>query len=156
LVTINSPNDMLLSAESNGVLYLPQLTTGSGFPLFLSADLNGFVSLPALVSLTISSSLREVRGGSVSLPGLLSYTNATVTNDAADTFTLQGNQPFSETTNFGVVIQTGTLVNNGVLSLVNSSTNTLPEGVTINGSGVLITNVGSTVRISGDLLGNTT
>ena len=150
-----------LNALSGGEISLPLLTTDQGGETrILAQGSESTINIPELTSLISDqgnnqSALEFTQGGTVIDPDLTSYVDVAITTDATGTFPVPANQtisiPGSTTT-----INTGTIVDQGNLSLQSSAVLKINGGLTINGQGGLSTSSNSTLEVSGNLEGNIT
>ena len=151
-----------VQALGGGDVELAALTTLSGGPLQLESDgagsmldISTLTSFQGGNSATDSSGLQVTHAGTVLDPNLTTFTNLTITTDPTATFTVPANQTFSFP-NSTTTISTGTLLDQGSLSVQGGATLNVKGGLEVNGSGILTTASGSTIDVSGNLLGNTT
>ena len=93
-------------------------------------------------------------GGTVIDPELGSISNLTIATDSTATLSVPSYQTFSFTGGANA-IQTGTLDIEGTVSVQSTATLNVEGSITVTGQGVLSTSPGSTIEVSGNLLGDT-
>jgi RHS repeat-associated protein len=156
----NYPAATQFEALAGGSLTLPALKTINTGTVVLESDgTNSLLDLPALtlfdeVNGWTASVLQDSNGGTLIDPSLSGLSGVNLVGDATGTFTITASLGLTitgGTTN----VQVGTLVDQGDLSIQNGATLNLQGGLTVNGAGVLTAASGSTIEISGNLLGNT-
>ena len=135
MITSTSP---YVQIESNGA--------GSSVDLFA---LTSFIGASGVPELTVTG------GGEVIDPNLTTFSNVTITTDPTGSFTVPVGQTFSFPSGT-TTINTGTVLDQGNLSVESNAILTVEGGLTINGQGGISVSSGSTVDVSGNLLGNTT
>ncbi len=128
--------------------YVQVESNGSGSTINLS-DLTSFAGNSGYAKLTITG------GGTVLDPDLTTFSDVTITTDSTATFTVPANQTFSFPSGM-TTVNTGTLLDQGNMSVQNNTTLNIEGGLTINGQGGLSIGTSSTMEVSGNLLGNTT
>jgi YD repeat-containing protein len=150
-----------IQALSGGNVDLPALPKISGGPVLIKSDGAGSeLNVPALTSFQGNeadghgSTLQITNGGRV-LDSTLSQVNGvSLIGDASGTFTISAS--FGFTISGGTsTVQTGTLLDEGNLSIQAGATLNIEGGLSITGSGILSSVPGSTIEISGNLLGTT-
>jgi hypothetical protein len=136
-----------LQAINTGSLYLESEGTGSA------------LNVPALTSFADSggwtnSLLQASDGGTVVDPGLSQLNDVNLVSTSPGTFTIS---PGSGLTIGGgtITIQAGTLIDQGNLGVQAGTTLDTEDALTVDGSGILTTEPGSTIQLSGNLLGTT-
>ncbi|MFI5460129.1 MAG: RHS repeat-associated core domain-containing protein [Isosphaerales bacterium] len=136
LKTINTGTVVLESDGTGSVLNVGVLTS--------FAEANGWTY----------STLQASNGGTVVDPGLSQLNGVNLIGSSTGTFTIS---PSLGLTISGgtITVQTGTLVDEGNLSVQAGATLNIEGGLSVNGSGILTSAPGSTIEVSGNLLGNT-
>ena len=99
------------------------------------------------------SSLQLTNGGTID-SNLSGLNSVNLIGDSTGAFTLSASLGLSITGGTSTV-QTGTLIDQGSLSVKSGATLNLQGGLSIDDSGILSTVPGSTLNVSGNLLGNT-
>ncbi len=154
-------NFFFVQALQGGQTDLPALaaiTTSSPYVQVESDGSGSTVNLPALTSFAGSSGLAALTvtdGGTVLDPNLTTFSNVTITTDPTATLTVPASQTFtfpSGTT----TVNTGTLLDQGNMSVQGKATLNIQGDLTINGEGALSVSSNATLDVSGNLLGNTT
>ena len=146
-----------VQALAGGDVELPRLAQIPGGPVQLEATGSGSVlDVPALASFTGSNgaSLTITSGGTVKDPELSQINGVSLIGDSTGTFTISSSLGFTITGGTSNV-QTGTLLDEGNLGVQPGATLNIEGGLSVNGSGILTTAPGSTIEISGNLLGTT-
>ncbi len=148
-------------ALAGGDLEVPLLGAIGGGPVLLESD--GAGSLLDLSSLTsfqgISgksqvSALQVTNSGTVLDTHLSSISGVSLIGDSNGTFTITANLGLSIAGGTSTA-QVGTLIDQGDLNVQSTGTLNLEGGLSVNGSGILTSAPGSTILISGNLLGTT-
>ncbi len=150
-----------VQALAGGDVQLPALTQLSGGPVQLESDGTGSqLSVSALISfqgrgtITDYSSLQITNGGTVTDTDLSAISGVSLVGDATGSFTLSASLGLSVSAGTSTV-QTGTLIDEGNLNVQPGATLNIEAGLSVNGSGILSSAPGSTIEISGNLLGTT-
>ncbi len=165
LASIAEPNACCsytdVQALAGGDVELPALTQVSGGPVQLEGDGTGSqLNVSALSSFTGNgdinhpSILQVSDDGTVLDPGLSTINGVSLIGDSTGTFTLSASLGLSISGGTSTV-QAGTLVDQGNLSVQAGATLNIEGALTVNGSGILSSAPGSTIEISGNLLGTT-
>ena len=154
-------NYLEVQALQGGQTDLPSLTAITSTSPYVQIESNGSGSSIDLSDLTSFSGtsgypkLTVTQGGTVLDPNLTTFANVTITTDPTATFAVPATQTFSFPSGT-TTINTGTVLDQGTLSLQSNATLDIEGGLTINGQGSLSTSSNSTLEVSGNLLGNTT
>jgi len=158
--------DVAIQALQGGQTLLPSLvqitvnSAYSGSPGVL-VDSDGSGSLIDLSSLTIFSGgaagggLTITDGGTVLDPNLASLSNVNLTTASTASFTLASNQTYAASSGAGISVTTGTLVDQGALSVTDTATLTLNGSLEVDGEGALAIDPTATLNLSGGLVGDT-
>ena len=150
-----------VQALAGGDVELPSLPQISGGPVQLESA--GADSLLVVTELTrfsgtnaqrYSSDLQIINGGTVVDPVLSQINEVNLIGDSTGTFTISSSLGFTISGGTSTV-QAGTLLDEGVLSVQSVSTLNIVGGLSVDGSGILTGEPGSTIALSGDLLGTT-
>ena len=150
-----------VQALAGGNVQIPALTTISGGPVALESDGAGSkLDVPALTSFQghigqgSPSRLQVSNGGMVRDPDLARLGSVGLVGDATGTFTLSASLGLSISGGTST-FQIGTLADQGNLGVQAGATLNIEGGFSLNGSGILTTAPGSTIEVSGNLLGTT-
>ncbi len=101
-----------------------------------------------------NNSLSATNSGTLIVPNLTTFSDVTITTDSTAAFNVSANQTFSFLSGT-TTINTGSVVNQGKMNL-GDTTVSLPESLTVNGTGGLSVVLGGTLQVTGNLVGNTT
>ena len=151
-----------IQALSGGDVELPGLTQLSGGPVQLESDGTGSkLNISGVTSFTQTSglnyalsSLQITNGGTVVDTGLSQLNGVNLNGGSTGTFTISPN--LSLTISGGTsTVQAETLFDLGTLSVQAGATLNIEGGLSVNGSGIVTSALGSTIEISGNLLGTT-
>ncbi len=156
----NYPAQTQFEALAGGTVTLSALKTINTGTVVLESDGTGSVlNVAALTSFAeangwTDSTLQASNGGTVVDPGLSQLNGVNLIGSSTGTFTISPSLGLTISGGTSTV-QTGTLVDEGNLSVQAGATLNIEGALSVNGSGILTTAPGSTIEISGDLLGTT-
>ncbi len=146
---------------STGVLSLPSLTAISGdYVIIVAAGTGSEIDLPVLTTLDFDDNgyVSVTNQATLDALDLSSLTNVVYSTDPTASVTVVSGQSLSFPTGTST-INTGTVVDQGSVSVGNdqsSVTANISGGLTVSGNGALFVGPGSTLNVSGALLGDTT
>ena len=152
---------LAIEALQGGQVLMPELaaiTSASPYVQIESSGADSSINLTDLASFTGNSSYAELTitdGGALIDPNLTTFSNVTITTDTTGSFTVPSTQTFSFPSGT-TTINTGTVLDQGDLSIQGNAIVNAQGGLTINSLGALSVSSKSTLDVSGNLLGNTT
>ena len=153
------PNDyaaISVEALAGGDVEMPLVTQITGTVSLESNAKDSVLDLSALESLTAMAdrSLSYTQGGAVTDPNLTTFANVKVTTDPTATFSVPATETFSFPSST-TTINTGTVLDQGDVSVQSNAILKINGGLTIDVQGALSTTASSSLDVSGNLLGNT-